>query len=199
MRADDLMAAVFPDQIACVDNLVGDREIPDHPLVRQTIHDCLHEAMDLEGLKALLRGIENGEVRVVARDLPAPSPLAAEILTARPYAYLDDAPLEERRTQAVASRRWLDPESASEIGQLDAKAIAAVREEAWPEAETLDELHDALVSLGFVTAEEGTRSGWSAFLDALTDASASDAPPFTLDYWRLNLSARKPVGAERAA
>ena len=91
--------------------------------------------MDVDGLVALLRSIERGETRVLARDLPAPSPLAAEILTARPYAYLDDAPLEERRTQAVASRRWLDPESAAEMGRLDPAAIAAVREEAWPEAE----------------------------------------------------------------
>ncbi len=144
--------------------------MPDHPLVKQTLADCLYEAMDVDGLKALLRSIERGETRVVTRDLPAPSPLAAEILTARPYAYLDDAPLEERRTQAVASRRWLDPESAADMGRLDPAAIAAVREEAWPEAQTADELHDALISLGLVTAEEGARSGWSPLLDALIAA-----------------------------
>src|SRR4029077_2875081 len=90
MRAEDLIAAVFPDQIACGENLVGDREIPDHPLVRQAVHDCLYEAMDIEGLEQLLRRIETGEIRIVARDLASPSPLALEILTARPYAYLDD-------------------------------------------------------------------------------------------------------------
>src|SRR5213079_3201246 len=99
MRAEDLMAAVFPDQIACADNLVGDREIPDHPLVAQAVHDCLHEAMDVEGLERLLGDIESGRVAVIARDLTGPSPMAQEILTARPYAYLDDAPLEERRAQ----------------------------------------------------------------------------------------------------
>jgi ATP-dependent Lhr-like helicase len=167
MAAEDLIAVVFPQQLACAENLTGEREVPDHPLVKQTLADCLHEAMDIEGLKSLLRGIEGGETRVVVRDLPAPSPLAAEILTARPYAYLDDAPLEERRTQAVASRRWLDPESAAEMGQLDPAAIAAVAEEAWPEAGHPDELHDALMSLGLVTAEEGTRSGWTGLLDTL--------------------------------
>ena len=170
MAADDLIAVVFPQQLACAENLTGEREVPDHPLVTQTLADCLHEAMDVEGLVALLRSIERGETRVIARDLPAPSPLAAEILTARPYAYLDDAPLEERRTQAVASRRWLDPESAAELGRLDPAAIAAVREEAWPEAGSADELHDALMSLGVVTGEEGARSGWSTLLEALVAA-----------------------------
>ncbi len=123
MRAEDLMAAVFPDQIACAENLVGDREIPDHPLVAQAVHDCLYEAMDVEGLERLLADIESGNVNIVARDLTEPSPLALEILTARPYAYLDDAPLEERRAQAVMSRRWLDDATAADIGRLDAAAI----------------------------------------------------------------------------
>src|SRR5690606_37684420 len=114
-----------PDQLACQENLSGPREIPDHPLVRQTLHDCLHEAMDIDGLIALLHGLESGAVRAVTRDLPQPSMLAMEVLTARPYAYLDDAPLEERRTQAVAARRWLDPESAAQFGQLDPAAIDA--------------------------------------------------------------------------
>ncbi len=125
MEAEDLLAAVFPDQLACVENIVGDREIPDHPLVQQTIDDCLHEAMDVEGLERLLAAIEGGRIAVVARDLTEPSPLALEILAARPYAFLDDAPLEERRTQAVMSRRWLDPETAADLGRLDAAAIAA--------------------------------------------------------------------------
>ena len=148
MAAEDLIAVVFPDQIACAENLSGPREIPDHPLVKQTLDDCLHEAMDVEGLKAMLRGLEDGDIQVVARDLPTPSPLAAEILGARPYAFLDDAPLEERRTNAVSQRRWLDPETAADMGKLDPAAIAQVREEAWPEATNPDELHDALNSLG---------------------------------------------------
>ncbi len=154
MRADDLMASVFPDQVACAENLAGEREVPDHPLVRQTIDDCLHEAMDLDGLVDVLRGLESGAIRVVARDLPLPSPLALEILTARPYAFLDDAPLEERRTQAVLSRRWLDPASAADIGRLDPAAIERVRDEARAHADTADELHDALLGQGFLTAAE---------------------------------------------
>ena len=108
MRADDLMAAVFPDQIACAENIVGAREIPDHPLVNQAVHDCLHEAMDVDGLEALLRGIESGAIEVVARDLPMPSPLALEILTARPYAYLDDAPLKSAaRRRSSRAAGWM--------------------------------------------------------------------------------------------
>ena len=117
--------------------------------------------MDIDGLERLLRRLESGEVRVTGRDLTTPSPLALEILSARPYAFLDDAPLEERRTQAVVSRRWLDPESAADIGRLDPEAIARVREEAWPQADNADELHDALLWLGYVTAPRyrPTRAG----------------------------------------
>jgi ATP-dependent helicase Lhr and Lhr-like helicase len=159
MEAEDLLAAIFPDQVACGENLVGEREIPAHPLVTQTINDCLVEAMDIQGLEALLASIEKGEKKLVARDLREPSPLALEILSARPYAYLDDAPLEERRTQAVMSRRWLDPETASDLGTLDQAAIDQVREEAWPQAESPDELHDVLLQLGFITVKEGLESG----------------------------------------
>jgi ATP-dependent helicase Lhr and Lhr-like helicase len=155
MAAEDLIAAIFPDQVACAENLVGEREIPDHPLIRQTIADCLGEAMDIAGLESLLTKIEAGKIRVISRDLTEPSPLALEVLSARPYAYLDDAPLEERRTQAVMSRRWLAPEAASEIGRLDPEAIARVRGEAWPDPANADELHDALVWLGFLNAAEG--------------------------------------------
>ena len=171
MRAEDLMAAVFPDQIACAENLVGDREIPDHPLVTQTVHDCLFEAMDVAGLERLLADIDSGSIAVLARDLTEPSPLALEILTARPYAYLDDAPLEERRAQAVMGRRWLDDASAADIGRLDTAAIERVREEAWPEAANPDELHDGLLGLGFITKEEIERRGsWRELLDALVAA-----------------------------
>src|SRR4029079_6947207 len=149
----------------CNENIAGDREIPDHPLVNQTIEDCLHEAMDIDGLKHLLRALESGEVRVTARELALPSPFAMEILSARPYAYLDDAPLEERRTQAVVSRRWLDPESAVDIGGLDADAIARVKEEAWPQAENADELHDAMLWLCYVTQDEAQgNAGWESLL-----------------------------------
>ena len=155
MQAEDLVAVVFPDQIACAENLsVGHREIPDHPLVHQTIEDALHEAMDVDGLVALLARIEGGEVRVHARDLPEPSPFAHEILNAKPYAFLDDAPLEERRTRAVSGRRWLDPESAADLGRLDPAAIERVRTEAWPDTDSADALHDALVMLGFLTEGE---------------------------------------------
>jgi ATP-dependent Lhr-like helicase len=168
MGAEDLVGSVFPDQIACAENLAGEREIPDHPLVRQTISDCLTEAMDIAGLERLLAGLESGAVRVVTCDLTAPSPLALEVLAARPYSYLDDAPLEERRTQAVMARRWLAPEQASDLGRLDPEAIARVRSEAWPDAANADELHDALVWLGFLTAAEVEASpGWRAWLDEL--------------------------------
>jgi ATP-dependent Lhr-like helicase len=168
MNAEDLVASVFPDQIACAENLVGEREIPDHPLVRQTIADCLNEAMDFDGLQRLLTGLESGAIRVVTRDLTEPSPLALEVLSARPYAYLDDAPLEERRTQAVMGRRWLGPEAASELGRLDPEAIERVRTEAWPDPTSADELHDALAWLGYVTADEVRAvSAWNPWLDEL--------------------------------
>jgi ATP-dependent Lhr-like helicase len=170
MGAEDLIGAVFPDQIACAENLPGEREVPDHPLVRQTIADCLGEAMDLAGLTRLLARIEAGDIRVVARDLTEPSPLALEVLAARPYAYLDDAPLEERRTQAVLARRWLSPEDAADIGRLDADAIARVRQEAWPDATTADELHDALVWLGCLSADEAHAPEWAGWLAELARA-----------------------------
>jgi ATP-dependent helicase Lhr and Lhr-like helicase len=162
MNSEDLLAAVFPDQVACAENLVGAREIPDHPLVRQTIRDCLEEAMDIDGFESLLRSMERDERRLVARDLREPSPLAAEILTARPYAFLDDAPLEERRTQAVYSRRWLDPKDAADLGALDQAAIDQVRGEAWPQVQNADELHEALLQLGFLTEQEGCQGAAAA-------------------------------------
>jgi len=171
MRSDDLLASVFPDQAACLENIVGERELPDHPLIEQTLDDCLHEAMDCEGWLGVLRRIEQGTVRLVTRDLPAPSPLAMEILNARPYAFLDDAPLEERRTQAVLSRRWSDPESTDDLGALDAEAIASVAEDAWPRARNADEMHEALMSLACVsTAEANGEEGWPEWLAALANS-----------------------------
>lgn len=168
MQAEDLVAAVFPDQIACAENLAGEREVPDHPLTNQTIWDCLHEAMDIEGLERLLRRMESGEVRVVACDLTQPSPLALEVLSARPYAFLDDAPLEERRAQAVMARRWQDPQSASDLGRLDEEAIARVKSEAWPEPIDPEELHDALLWIGCLTeAEVAAAPDWASWLEAL--------------------------------
>ncbi len=171
MKSEDLLATVFPDQVACLENIVGEREIPDHPLVRQTLDDCLHEAMDSEGWLALLRRMERGEGELLTRDLPAPSPLAMEILGARPYAFLDDAPLEERRTQAVLARRWSDPESADDLGALDPEAIAAVGAEAWPEARNSDELHEALTALGCIAeAEAAGQPHWLQWLAELARA-----------------------------
>jgi ATP-dependent Lhr-like helicase len=171
MKSDDLLASVFPDQAACLENVVGERELPSHPLVDQTIDDCLHEAMDSEGWLALLRRIEAGEVRLLSRDLPTPSPLAAEILNANPYAFLDDAPLEERRTQAVRSRRWSDPASTDDMGALDPNAIASVADEAWPHARSSDEVQEALVALACVTRDEAIRQeGWPAWLEALAES-----------------------------
>ncbi len=168
MAAEDLIAAVFPDQIACAENLVGEREIPDHPLVKQTIDDCLHEAMDIDGFESLLRKIEAGAITIIAKDTTEPSPLAQEILNAKPYAFLDDAPLEERRTQAVSSRRWIDPEQASDLGQLDAEAIARLKSEIWPDPVNADELHDALMNLGFLTdAEVSANPQWQHWLKQL--------------------------------
>jgi ATP-dependent Lhr-like helicase len=166
MDAEDLLSTVFPDQLACAENLPGgDREIPDHPLVKQTLDDILTVNMDVDGLVRVLEKIEAGELEVVCRELTSPSPLAQEILGAKPYAFLDDAPAEERRTLAVQSRRYLSPEQAAELGSLDPDAIARVRAEAWPQVLSADELHDALVLLGFVTAEEG--APWRAHFDRL--------------------------------
>ena len=168
MKSEDLLATVFPDQVACLENIVGERQIPDHPLVAQTLHDCLHEAMDVEGWLDVLRGLESGAISIVARDLPEPSPLAAEILGARPYAFLDDAPLEERRTQAVQMRRWSDPESSDDLGALDLSAIEGVREEAWPDPRDADEMHETLMGVGFVSADEvACQPQWADWLAQL--------------------------------
>jgi ATP-dependent Lhr-like helicase len=188
MAAEDLLALVFPDQVACAENLTGPIDVPAHPLVSQTIRDCLEEAMDIRGLEALLRSIEAGERNLIARDMTEPSPLAQEILTAKPYAFLDDAPAEERRTLAVMNRRFLDAETAADLGKLDQAAIDRVRSEAWPQAETADELHDAMMQLGFVTAEEGHRNGWQTLFAALVSEGRAvvmrtNADPQSTDVW----------------
>ncbi len=167
MQADDLLGAAFPDQVACQENVTYPIEIPDHPLVRQTLHDCLHEAADLPGLRRLLERIESGAVRMHVRDTVEPSPFAHEILSAKPYAFLDDAPLEERRTRAVALRHVL-PAAAQDLARLDPAAIARVREEAEPVVRDPDELHEALLDLTVVRPQD--LPGDPAYLAALVQA-----------------------------
>jgi ATP-dependent Lhr-like helicase len=147
MRSDDLLASVFPDAAACFENIQGERQIPNHPLVGEVMKDVLTEAMDIEGLKAVLSGLADGRIRCIAVDTPVPSQFSHEILNANPYAYLDDAPLEERRARAVQMRRMLPESVLEEVGGLDPAAIAQVREEAWPDVRDADELHDVLHTL----------------------------------------------------
>jgi ATP-dependent Lhr-like helicase len=220
MEAENLLAAVFPDQLACPENIVGDREVPDHPLVKQTIDDCLVEAMDIDGLEELLCRIERGEIECIARDLPEPSPLASEILSARPYAFLDNAPLEERRAHAVQTRRSGDS-GGNELGVLDATAIERVCQEAWPQAQNADELHDVILQLGVATTEELKRchphpDKWIEGLSDENRIAGMDNPPFWFASERiafvrevyperklgspkiLSLAARKPTSPEEA-
>src|SRR3989454_2125665 len=167
MRANDLLAAAFPQVLACPETLPGGPiEVPtEHPVVRQTIEDCLTEAMDVDGFLDVLRGLRDGRIAKRAVDTPEPSAFARGILNSAPYTFLDDAPLEERRTQAVASRRSLDIRTADELGALDPEAVARVREEAWPQPESAEEVHEALLWMGFVTAEEA--APWKTWIDEL--------------------------------
>ncbi|MGB8715254.1 MAG: DEAD/DEAH box helicase, partial [Rhodanobacteraceae bacterium] len=207
MKSEDLLGSVFPDQVACLENIVGERQIPDHPLVAQTLDDCLHEAMDVEGLLALLRGLESGCIAMTTADLPAPSPLAGGVLNAAPYAFLDDAPLEERRTRAVQTRYAGGPAAASELGRLDADAIERVRSEAWPAPRDREEMHEALMTLGGITAAEAdvhdNWSHWLAFLAkdhraTLLEISndTSRHPPHDGDETRSLSNPRRPGAAE---
>ncbi|MBT8445797.1 MAG: DEAD/DEAH box helicase, partial [Gammaproteobacteria bacterium] len=195
MNADDLLALVFPDQLACAENLTGRREVPDHPLVAQTIHDCLTEAMDIDGLETLVDDIRSGRKRLRECDLTEPSPLAMEVLNANPYAFLDDAPLEERRTHAVHARRWLDVDTAGELGQLDGRAIERVRDEVWPAPRNDDEMHDALVTAGFLLEAEITGtpagSGWRALFDQLVDAGRATVVSLAGDMPRIMVAAER--------
>jgi ATP-dependent helicase Lhr and Lhr-like helicase len=169
MRAEDLLVRAFPQVLACPETLPpGDAPVPwEHPLVRQTIEDCLNEAMDVEGFLEVLRGLRDGTIRKVAVDTTEPSAFARGILNAMPYAFLDPAPLEERRTQAVMTRRNLSPELQDTIGALDSDAVARVREEAWPQPESVEEIHEALSWMGFATGSEAARSGWLEGLEEL--------------------------------
>jgi ATP-dependent Lhr-like helicase len=170
MRAQDALVAAFPQATACPETLPGgDIPVPmEHPIVRQTVEDCLTEAMDVDGFLAVLRGLRDGSIERHAVDTASPSPFAQGILNAQPYAFLDDAPLEERRTQAVISRRTLDVKTADELGALDPEAVARVREEAWPRPESAEEVHEALLWMGYATKEEATP--WRAWLDELAGA-----------------------------
>ncbi len=161
MRSDDLLASVFPDVAACQENIEGDIKIPDHPLVREVMKDVLTEALDIDGLSEVLRGIEQGKIRCLAVDTPVPSQFSHEILNANPYAYLDDAPLEERRARAVEMRRVLPASVLEEVGALDPAAIAQVQQEAWPDVRDADELHDVLHTLVMVPVESTRHSAFS--------------------------------------
>lgn len=154
MAAEDLVALVFPDQIACQENISGPRRIPDHPLVEQVLEDCLNEVMDIQGLINLLEAIRNGTVKTIERDTTEPSPLAAEILAANPYAFLDDAPLEERRTRAITPRRHVSPLDAPMLGRIEPEAVNAVLSALQPRVSDPEGLHDALVLAGFLTERE---------------------------------------------
>jgi ATP-dependent helicase Lhr and Lhr-like helicase len=169
MIAEELLAAIFPDAAACLDNIPGAREVPEHPLVDQALRDCLEQAMDLPQLIAYLQRIFAGELKCVAKDTPEPSVFCHEILNSAAYTFLDDAPLEERRTRAVYTRRATEPRSADDLGALDSSAIERVREEAWPAATTADELHDALLLAGFIRAEEAAPD-WRTLFDQLVAA-----------------------------
>ena len=166
MYAEDLLQAVFPDAVACQDNLQGAREIPDHPLVNQAMRDALEEAVDATGLEKTLTRLVNGEIGFVARDLPEPSVLSHELLNSAVYTFLDDAPLEERRTRAVYTRRSTELRSADDLGALDPAAIERVRKEAWPVANTADEMYDALMVAGYIKDSE-VAAHWPALLKDL--------------------------------
>lgn len=171
MKSEDLLAAIFPDAVACQENLTGERaarQIPGHPLVKETLRDCLTEAMDVEGLTAVLQRIEAGQIRCIAVETPDPSVFSHEILNANPYAFLDDAPLEERRARAVEMRRTLPPDLVGEVGALDPEAIDEVVRESWPVVRDADELHDALLTLVWVPLE--TVGEWQSFLPELIES-----------------------------
>ena len=181
MRSEDLLAAVFPDQVACQENLSGEIRIPDHPLVDETIRDCLHEAMDVNGLRAVIEGIERGSVATRAIDTAEPSPFGHEILNANPHAFLDDAPLEERRARAVQLRRTLGSDGG-EIGALDEAAITEVAREAWPVVRDAEELHDALLTLGLALP----RMEWAVWFEQLVAtrrATRLHAEPGEAQFW----------------
>ena len=196
IKSDDLLAAVFPDVAACFENVEGDIPIPEHPLVEEVMKDVLTEAMDIDGLREVLTGIRDGSIRCLAVDTPVPSQFSHEILNANPYAYLDDAPLEERRSRAVEMRRILPDAVLNEVGRLDQAAIARVREEARPDIRDAEELHDTLQTLIAVPEElhdpewQAAAASWTPFIAEL------------METWRVVRASvggrRYVVGSERA-
>ncbi|MGH9491876.1 MAG: DEAD/DEAH box helicase [Terriglobales bacterium] len=196
MRADDLLASVFPDVAACQENITGDMNIPDHPLVREVMKDVLHEALDLDGLKQVLAAIAKKEIRCVAVDTPVPSAFSHEILNANPYAFLDDAPLEERRARAVELRRALPASVLEEVGRLDPAAIAEVCEDAWPEVRDADELHDALLTLIALPVPPGLKPQQESTPYGTAEAAPSRLSESTEDW---NLYFKELAAAGRAA
>ena len=192
MRSDDLLASVFPDAAACFENIQGERQIPDHPLVNEVMKDVLTEAMDIDGLKSVLGGLADGRIRCIAVDTPVPSQFSHEILNANPYAFLDDAPLEERRARAVQMRRMLPESVLEEVGGLDPAAIAQVREEAWPDVRDADELHDVLHTLVALpeSGRDFSTKQWKFYFDRLVgEGRGALAVSAGRSYW---------VSAERA-
>lgn len=163
MRGDDLLTSIFPASTQCLEHVTGDIELPDHPLVRETMRDCLTDAADLEGLKRVLAGVQSGQVRLIPRDTREPSPFAYERLNASPYAFLDDAGLLERRTRALSQRRSLPIDELRDLTWLDAEAITQVAAEVWPTVRDADELHDTLFTIGTLPADEGIEHGWDSF------------------------------------
>ena len=192
IRSDDLLASVFPDVAACQENIEGDIQIPDHPLVHEVMKDVLTEAMDIEGLQRLLRGIADGTIRCIAVDTPVPSQFSHEILNANPYAYLDDAPLEERRARAVENAPRAAGVGPGRSGRLEPAAIAQVREEAWPDVRDADELHDVLHTL-MALPEDCTGPAVEHEANALVTASASATQPWKQFFERLIAEGRAGV------
>ena len=213
MRSEDRLAAAFPQVIACGETLPpGDIPVPyDHPIVRQTVEDCLHEVLDVDGFLAVVRGLHEKTIERVAVDTAEPSAFARSILAIKPYGFLDDAPLEERRTQAVLQRHVLEKEDADTIGALDPDAVAQVRSEAWPTPESAEEVHEALGWMGWVTDEEA--APWRRWLDELAAACcvvheepveerggrwlAADSTRDPVAMWKGRLEALGPIAESR--
>ena len=169
-RSEDLLASVFPQAAACFENIEGDIQIPDHPLVREVMQDVLQEAMDLEGLLGVLRGIQDGSIQCLAVDTPVPSQFAHELLNANPYAFLDEAGLEERRARAVTLNTGIPASVLEQPGRLDPAAIATVRSECWPDIRDHHELHDLLMSLIALPRVDGRSekaAHWPGFFSRL--------------------------------
>jgi ATP-dependent Lhr-like helicase len=215
-RSEDLLASVFPQAAACFETLVGDIQIPSHPLVDEVMKDVLHEAMDLDGLIEILVGIKEGRIRCLAVDTPVPSQFAHELLNANPYAFLDEAGLEERRARAVSLRGSIPGSVLEEAGKLDPAAIATVRREIWPDIRDEHELHDllqSLIALPLSTLDEHEARHWPIFYERLARNArvttidcagqpcwlAAERIPHAAALWPESLQASEPVTKDEAA